>query len=224
MPGYQSHSPRPCWLIPRAQGSPDALTPGWAKSSQESPAFGSSSGLQGGPRGSRLPQRCSWATACPVVCPVAGQAAPPWGRGLATQPSSSWRQAMTMMFEVQDLAAASPATVSRCGMVYLEPSVLGLMPFVECWLRRLPALLKPHEEQFRALFVSFLEVSEATACPVQGGSRVLWPPAVRAGRLSPAGIHHFCPVLSEGGGPLHQQQPGHESPQAARLLLQALPA
>ncbi|XP_058931925.1 dynein axonemal heavy chain 1 [Kogia breviceps] len=68
-------------------------------------------------------------------------------------------EAMTMMFEVQDLAVASPATVSRCGMVYLEPSILGLMPFVECWLRHLPALLKPFEEQFKALFVSFLEGS-----------------------------------------------------------------
>ncbi|XP_077133083.1 dynein axonemal heavy chain 1 isoform X2 [Ranitomeya variabilis] len=66
-------------------------------------------------------------------------------------------EAMTMMFEVQDLAVASPATVSRCGMVYLEPSILGLGPFTECWLRDLPAVLRPYVEQLEALFSRFLQ-------------------------------------------------------------------
>lgn len=74
-----------------------------------------------------------------------------------------------MMFEVQDLAVASPATVSRCGMVYLEPSILGLMPFVECWLKRLPSIIKSHEEHFHNLFVKFLEVGEATQPKGSGG-------------------------------------------------------
>uniref|UniRef100_A0A3Q3IZZ6 Dynein, axonemal, heavy chain 1 n=1 Tax=Monopterus albus TaxID=43700 RepID=A0A3Q3IZZ6_MONAL len=67
--------------------------------------------------------------------------------------------AMTMMFEVQDLAVASPATVSRCGMVYLEPSILELIPFTECWLRQVPEVLKPYTEQLSSLFARFLQVS-----------------------------------------------------------------
>uniref|UniRef100_A0A8C3HTZ9 Dynein axonemal heavy chain 1 n=1 Tax=Chrysemys picta bellii TaxID=8478 RepID=A0A8C3HTZ9_CHRPI len=66
---------------------------------------------------------------------------------------------MTMMFEVQDLAVASPATVSRCGMVYLEPSLLGLKPFTWCWLRKIPDIMKPFSEQLASLFSRFLEVS-----------------------------------------------------------------
>ncbi|XP_048258404.1 dynein axonemal heavy chain 1-like isoform X3 [Haliotis rufescens] len=64
---------------------------------------------------------------------------------------------MTMMFEVADLAVASPATVSRCGMVYLEPSYIGLNPFVECWLKKLPDNIYDHKDHLQQLFDAFME-------------------------------------------------------------------
>ncbi|NWX92741.1 DYH1 protein, partial [Nothoprocta pentlandii] len=66
-------------------------------------------------------------------------------------------ESMTMMFEVQDLAVASPATVSRCGMVYLEPSILGLEPFTECWLKKIPGIMQPFSGQLASLFRRFLK-------------------------------------------------------------------
>ena len=65
---------------------------------------------------------------------------------------------MRMIFEVEDLTVASPATVSRCGMVYLEPSILGTAPFVTSWLdKSLPPLIMPFRAQLQGYFDHFLD-------------------------------------------------------------------
>jgi len=40
-----------------------------------------------------------------------------------------------LLFEVGDLQYASPATISRCGMVYVDPKNLGYHPFYKRWLK-----------------------------------------------------------------------------------------
>lgn len=48
---------------------------------------------------------------------------------------------MTIMFEVEDLAEASPATVSRCGMVFMEPKILGFKPLIDSYCDSLTELM-----------------------------------------------------------------------------------
>ena len=59
----------------------------------------------------------------------------------------------SMIFETEDLEQASPATISRCGMIYMEPSELGWEPILTSYLATL-------ETQFNSEQVSIAVISQ----------------------------------------------------------------
>ena len=64
---------------------------------------------------------------------------------------SSW---MNCMFETDILDKASPATVGRCGMVYMDTNNLGWRPLKESFLAELPrvSINEEHVENLDELF------------------------------------------------------------------------
>uniref|UniRef100_A0A8C5NZ98 Dynein, axonemal, heavy chain 6 n=1 Tax=Jaculus jaculus TaxID=51337 RepID=A0A8C5NZ98_JACJA len=53
-----------------------------------------------------------------------------------------------MLFEVQDLKVASPATVSRCGMVFVDPEELKWMPYVKTWMKSISKRLNEETQEY----------------------------------------------------------------------------
>lgn len=74
---------------------------------------------------------------------------------------------VSILFEVEDLSQASPATVSRAGMIYLNVEDLGWQPFITSWLttKQNPVLVTALTKLIERYLVSpVFQVSNCNSC------------------------------------------------------------
>lgn len=63
---------------------------------------------------------------------------------------------MNLIFEPADLEQASPATVSRCGMIYMEPKMLGWKPFLDSYIVTLEKHLLVEQREIMEELIDWL--------------------------------------------------------------------
>ena len=108
-----------------------------------------------------------------------------------------------LLFEVANLAHASPATVSRCGMVYVDPKTLGFQPICTSWIK------KQSTEVLRSLFSRLFDkyVGALVEFCLEGVSDDEAPPTSSIQRTPSNYVEQLCslldslfPLSSEDGG------------------------
>ena len=63
---------------------------------------------------------------------------------------------MTVILEAEDLTNSTPATISRCGMIYLRDEILPLKGILNQWLNKLPQFLDDMKEELDKLCNYFI--------------------------------------------------------------------